>query len=104
MIKADLVLVFEIAYIKMLRQKINTRVHEIGYVSLIYFRQYDQLLIQAFIYVQLLFDKILGKSGEPKEVLLNTELVVRKSVKRLLYCGLSKRKPPVEPGTVKMLS
>ena len=33
---------------------------------------------------ELLFDKISGKGGEPKEVLLNTELVVRKSVKRLL--------------------
>ena len=34
---------------------------------------------------ELLFNKILGKGGgQPKEVFLNTELVVRKSVKRLL--------------------
>ena len=34
---------------------------------------------------ELLFDKIMGKaSGSPREILLDTELVVRKSVKRLL--------------------
>lgn len=34
---------------------------------------------------ELLFDKIMGKaSGNPREILLDTELVVRKSVKRLL--------------------
>ena len=34
---------------------------------------------------ELLFDKIMGKaSGRPREILLDTELVVRKSVKRLL--------------------
>ena len=45
----------------------------------------EAIYIIREVAAELLFDKIMGKaSGRPREILLDTELVVRKSVKRLL--------------------